>query len=144
MSQDTNSNYSAKHAAGNRPDPNIADAVNLRAKDGKLSCTAAFAIAEEIGTSAAKVGETVDLLEFRLEKCQLGLFGYTPEKKIVKPAGTENSLMTKLIRASLADDCLPCKIAWEIADRLSVARMDVSGACEALEVKIKPCQLGAF
>jgi len=32
------------------------------------------------------VGGTIDLLEIHLNKCQLGLFGYSPKKMIVKPA----------------------------------------------------------
>jgi len=39
---------------------------------------------------------------------------------------------------------LSCAVSWEIADALQLTRMAVSEACEALKIKIKPCQLGAF
>ncbi len=34
--------------------------------------------------------------------------------------------------------------AWEIARRFDVSKMRVSSVCEQLNIKIKPCQLGAF
>jgi hypothetical protein len=44
----------------------------------------------------------------------------------------------------LVDGRLPCAEAWRIADERNLKKMDVSSAVEALEIKIKPCQLGAF
>jgi hypothetical protein len=52
--------------------------------------------------------------------------------------------LEKAIRGALADGWLPCLTAWKIADGMGIARMEVSSACEALKIKIKPCQLGAF
>ena len=48
------------------------------------------------------------------------------------------------IRDALENDRLPCRAAWEIAERFGLRKMAVSGACEALGIKIKPCQMGAF
>ena len=45
---------------------------------------------------------------------------------------------------ALAKKILTCHQAWSIASRFKVPKMTVSAACEALEIKIKPCQLGAF
>ena len=78
MSSSQKSDFTAKHTAGDRPDKKIAEAIKKRSKDNELPCAVAFAIAKEIGVSAEDVGKTVDLLNFRLVKCQLGLFGYTP------------------------------------------------------------------
>jgi PIN domain nuclease of toxin-antitoxin system len=39
---------------------------------------------------------------------------------------------------------LSCAAAWEIAKKINIPRMKVCAAAEALEIKIKPCQLGAF
>jgi len=39
---------------------------------------------------------------------------------------------------------LSCRQVWEIAKRSGVRKMTASNACEALGIKIKPCQLGAF
>jgi hypothetical protein len=79
-----------------------------------------------------------------LVKCQLGLFGYTPEKKIVKPAAAENPDLTSAIQDARVDGDLSCKTAWEIARRFDVSKMKVSSVCEQLKIKVKPCQLGAF
>jgi hypothetical protein len=79
-----------------------------------------------------------------LVKCQLGLFGYTPEKKIVKPKATENPDLASAIRDARVDGKLSCENAWEIARRFDVSKMRVSSVCEQLKIKVKPCQLGAF
>jgi hypothetical protein len=143
MNQDKNTGFSAKHD-DNRLDQTIAGAVKKSAKDGRLSCSAAFEIVENNNTDAAHVGKTVDLLDFRLEKCQLGLFGYPSKKKIVKAVTVVDPLLSEAIKDALVDDRLSCESAWVIAKRLGVAKMDVSNTCEALGIKIKPCQLGAF
>lgn len=144
MSSSQKSDFTAKHTAGDRPDKKIAEAIKKRSKDNELPCAVAFAIAKEIGVSAEDVGKTVDLLNFRLVKCQLGLFGYTPEKKIVEPTASPDPALTAAIREAIKEDVLPCALAWDIADRLGVRKLTVSNACEALGIKIKPCQLGAF
>jgi hypothetical protein len=144
MSSDKGANFTNKHAAGDQPDRIIADKIKIRAKDGCLPCAVAFDIAQEIGGSAAEVGKTLDLLNFRLVKCQLGLFGYGPGKKIVQPADSVAADLKTAIEAALVNGRLPCAGSWEIATRFKLRKMAVSNACEALGVKIKPCQLGAF
>jgi hypothetical protein len=74
----------------------------------------------------------------------MGLFGYTPEKKVVTPKPPTHPDLEDAVRAALVNDRLPCRAAWEIAARLDVSKMSVSAACEHLGIKIKPCQLGAF
>jgi hypothetical protein len=49
-------------------------ALLSRAKDGKISCRNALAIAKETGTPPAKVGAMLDELGIRITKCQLGCF----------------------------------------------------------------------
>lgn len=144
MSSSQESDFTTKHTAGDQPDKKIAEAIKKRSKDNELPCAVAFAIAKEIGVSAEDVGKTTDLLNFRLVKCQLGLFGYTPDKKIVQPTSSPDPALTAAIREAIKEDVLPCALAWDIADRLGVRKLTVSNACEALGIKIKPCQLGAF
>ena len=55
------------------------------------------------------------------------------------PKELESAINKKLIGGRLT-----CSSAWEIAGALNIPRMHVSSACEALGIKIKPCQLGAF
>jgi hypothetical protein len=76
-------------------------------------------------------------------KCQLGLFGYGPETKAVEPK-TPHQELEEAIRAALVEEKLTCIDAWSIASRLNVPKMTVSAACEALNIKLTSCQLGAF
>jgi hypothetical protein len=136
--------YSKKHGPGETPNPAVAKAVNEAAVDGEIACAKVFAIASEQGISPAEAGKTVDLLKIRLNKCQLGLFGYSPEKSIVKPAEQVSPELESALRKGLAEERLPCATAWRIAEELNLKKMDVSSAAEALGIRIKPCQLGAF
>jgi len=103
-----------------------------------------FQITGELGVEPIEAGRTLDLMDISIIKCQLGLFGFTPEKKVVKPAPSVSDVMKNEIESRLSDGRLPCFAAWEIAAKLKVGKMDVAGACETLGIKIKPCQLGAF
>ena len=136
--------YSTKHGAGEKPNPEVAKAVTEAADAGKIACAQVFSIASELGVSPFEAGKTLDLLEIRLVKCQLGLFGYTPDKSIVKPAEKVSPELESAIRSRVADERLPCVQAWQIADELNLTKLDVSCAAEALGIKVKPCQLGAF
>jgi hypothetical protein len=136
--------YAAKHPEDKKLDQKIAAAVQKRAAAGEINCADATAIAENLRIDMLKVGKTIDLLEIRLKRCQLGLFGYAGSKLIVKPAAKVHPELEKAIRGSLADGRLSCLSAWKIADKDGIPRMDVTAACEALKIKIKPCQLGAF
>jgi hypothetical protein len=136
--------YHAKHPDDQKSDEIIAEAVKKKTVDGEISCTGAESIADDLGVDMRKVGVAVDLLDIRLNRCQLGLFGYHPEKIIVKPAATIGVDLEKAVRDALINGRLPCAAAWEIARRLHIPRMDVSSTCEGLGIKVKPCQLGAF
>jgi hypothetical protein len=72
------------------------------------------------------------------------LFGYQPKKKIVKPQYIINADVKDAVSAALVQGRLSCQHAWDISSRLHVSKMTVSSACEAMEIKIKDCQLGAF
>jgi hypothetical protein len=144
LSRSTTRGYAAKHGSGKAVDPVLRDTLLKASSGGQLSCARAFRVAEELGVSPAAVGQAADLMELRIVKCQLGLFGYYPEKKIVKPAASVGLDLEKAIRAGLVDERLPCKTAWDISRGLGLRKMRVSGACDAMGIKIKPCQLGAF
>jgi hypothetical protein len=118
--------------------------VKNRSRDNELPCAVAFAIAEDLHVPAADVGKAADRLSIRLAKCQLGLFGYKPRKKIVEAQDSVEADLKDAIYAALENDRLPCRKAWDIARRFGLRKMAVSSACETLGVKIKPCQLGAF
>jgi hypothetical protein len=135
--------YSSKHP-GESPDPVIARHIESRAGDDGLPCAVAIEIARELKVAPLEVGKTADLLDVPVIKCQLGLFGYQPNKRIVKPApGVPQDLKEEILKG-LVDDRLPCKTIWEIAERRGIRVMEVSSACETLKIKIKPCRLGSF
>ncbi|MBN2516744.1 MAG: hypothetical protein JXC33_12015 [Deltaproteobacteria bacterium] len=144
MTHEDAGHYALKHPPDTNLNPGIAEAVKHIIKNGKISCAAAHKIARELKVPPADVGVTIDLLEARINRCQLGLYGYEPEKRIVKPADGVPKDLEETIKGSLADDRLPCKASWEIAEKFGISRMNVSAACETLNVKISVCQLGSF
>ncbi len=137
--------YAAKHGAGGGPNEKIAAAIRVTLTAGELACADAERISAEVGSTMAEVGRTADLLEIRIGRCQLGLFGYdAPGGRIVRPAEGVEPGLEDAIRGRLSDGRLPCGAAWEIAADRKIPRMNVCSACEALKIKVKPCQLGAF
>ena len=144
MNHTPNKPFYEKHLPDATINESIKKEVQQRAKNKQLSCALAFTIGHHLNVSLKDVGITLDLLNYKLTKCQLGLFGYPPNKKRVKPLSTVHADLRNAIDASLIDNRLPCETAWQIALSCHVSKMTVSNSCETLGVKIKPCQLGAF
>ena len=144
MTKDDNGHFAHKHPSNSETDPRIISALKERASDGGVPCAVAFKIASELGVTPGLVGKTVDLLELRLKKCQMGLFGYEPDKRIVKPAETVSEELESCIQKALTNNRLSCEKAWGIAKESGLTKMAVSSACERLGIKINACQLGAF
>ena len=144
MTHEDAGHYAAKHPEGTKPDPEISRRLKQKIVDGKVSCAAAHAIADELPAAPHKVGMAIDLMEARIHKCQLGLFGYQPEKRIVKPAADPSPEIENAVTAQLESERISCKKCWDIADQLGKQRMDISSVCERMGIKICQCQLGAF
>jgi hypothetical protein len=144
MKQQNGKKFAEKHESNAQLNQEIKDQIISHTKNNELPCAVAHKIAADLNVSPAEVGKTADLLEMMLVKCQLGLFGYMPEKKIVKPEASENPDLTSAIQDARVGGNLSCENAWEIARRFDVSKMKVSSVCEQLKIKIKPCQLGAF
>ena len=144
MTQEDAPKYSAKHPSGTPFDRSVADALAAAAADGRITCADAFGVAEELGRPPAEIGRTADLLEYRITRCQLGLFGYTPEKKIVEPAEEAPAAVREQLSRFTTDGAISCAACWKTADSLGMERMALAAVCEFLELKIQPCQLGAF
>ncbi|MDO9585537.1 MAG: hypothetical protein Q7I93_03520 [Syntrophales bacterium] len=128
----------------NTIDAAIAEAVKKSSVNDELACADATAIAVTLNKPMPEVGLALDLLEVSITKCQLGLFGYYPQKRIVSPAQSIAPELEQAIRERLVNGALPCDAAWEIAENLALPKMKIASACEAMKVRIKPCQLGAF
>ncbi len=136
--------FSEKHDPDFRPDPSIEREVRERASNREISCALAFKIAEDLRVEPREVGRTADVLDIRLVKCQLGLFGYKPEKKIVTAEDAPNREIEDAITRSSEDNRLSCEKAFQIAAQFNIGKLTISNACQANLIQIKPCQLGAF
>jgi len=144
MTEKDKGHFAKKHPPDRKVNPLIGDAVKSRSREGELACAVAFEIVENQRSTSEEVGFTMDALEVRVVKCQLGLFGYKPTKRIVKPAQSVAAALRDEIKKALVKDRLSCNAAWEIADRLGLRRLEVSSACETMGIKISSCQLGTF
>ncbi|MEW6671552.1 MAG: hypothetical protein AB1427_07600 [Thermodesulfobacteriota bacterium] len=144
MSRSAKKSFSEKHGSDQKPDKAIQKEIQSHMKDNALACAVAFDIAKLLKVTPDRIGQTADLMNIKLAKCQLGLFGYPSKNKIVEPAADIDPQLSAAVRSGLVGGRLPCRNAWEIASRLGVSKMTVSSTCEAMKIKIKPCQLGAF
>lgn len=54
--------------------PEVLESVKQAAKDGRLSCTAARKLAEELKVSPRVVGEAANELKIKIKSCELGCF----------------------------------------------------------------------
>jgi hypothetical protein len=145
MSRKKGESFAGKHAGKNvKIDEQISTVLLAKAVNGEISCANAIEIARKLNKGIDVVGVNIDLAELHINKCQLGIFGYTPNKRILKAAAFVAPELEASIRKALVNGCLPCITAWDIADSRQIPRMDVASACEKLGVKIKPCQIGAF
>jgi len=122
----------------------VAAVVRERAREGALRCVEAFGIAAELGVTPLAVGKAADALDVRLTHCQLGLFGYGERKSIVEPAGEVTPGVEWAIREGLILGRLPCAVAWAIAARFGMPKLQVTNAAEGLGFRVGQCQLGAF
>lgn len=144
MTRKDEAKYSAKHPAGTTHDPRVAAALNDKVADGRITCADAFVVVDDLDVAPREVGKTMDLLEYRIIKCQLGLFGYSPKKKIVEPAEEASQEVRDQLARFTRDGVISCAACWKAADTLSIERMAVSAVCELLGLRVQPCQLGAF
>ena len=147
MTHEDAGHFAAKHPADVELSEKIADAIRTSSADGRLSCANASRIANELGIDIAKVGLTADLTETKINKCMLGLFGYSNDRshgKAIEANETVDEQMKSEILSATEDKGIGCDSCWAIADRLKVSKMSVASSCDAMEIKISSCQLGAF
>ncbi len=144
MNESPRSHFAAKHPAGTTVPSEVKAGLEARIEKGCITCAAAHAVARALSIHPEGVGQAIDLLEGRIEKCQLGLFGYGARKKIVDAGQAVDPKIRETILAASLNGCLTCGDAWTIAERLAVPRLAIGTACESLGIKVVRCQLGAF
>jgi hypothetical protein len=136
--------YFQKHPGRTEVADILRQKILQKVTNNKMSCAVAEEISQDSRVAMKEIGVALDLLNINIVECQLGLFGYGSQKKIVQPAKEVLPSIQDEISQSLVSGHLSCAAAWEIARKLNLPRMKISAACEALQIKIKPCQLGAF
>ena len=147
MTREDAGKYAAKHPSDTARSEQIAKAIREKSPEGALSCAMAEKITKELKVDMAEVGKTADLLEIKIKECQLGLFGWGDKPGHGKDIRAIDSIPVELknaVEKAVMNGTVSCAAAWRIADQLGVKRKVVSGACETLKLKIRPCQLGAF
>ena len=144
MTHQDKGKYFKKHPEGTKVGEDLKQEILKQAKDNNIACKAAEKIAQKTNAPLSEVGVGIDLLNFNIVQCQLGLFGFDGKQKRVPAAATVAPDLEAAIRTALVNNRLSCVAAWTIADKLGVKRLDVCAACENLKIKVKPCQLGAF
>jgi hypothetical protein len=136
--------YFQKHSGQTEIESNLKQEILRKALDNKINCAVAEEISQGKDITMNEVGVAIDILNVHITECQLGLFGYSPQKKIVQQAKEVAQKLRDEIINALVNNRLPCATAWQIAQKLNIPKMKVSAACETLQIKVKPCQLGAF
>jgi len=144
MTHENKGHFSKKHSSDRKISEPVTALVKTKVTDGAMACAVAFEIAESLAVSPEEVGFTLDSLEVKVVKCQLGLFGYGPAKRLVKPAERVPPDLEKAIREALVKGRLSCSAAWALAEKRRLQKMEISSACETLGIKIGSCQLGTF
>jgi hypothetical protein len=143
MTKKNKGQFAQKHP-GLTLDERIAQEIRDQVLEGGLFCAVAFKIARDLSITPGDVGRSADLMELPILKCQLGLFGYAPQRRVVKPAESVAPDLEKAIQKELVDDRIPCSTAFSLAEKFNIPKMVVSSVCEKMGIKISSCQLGAF
>jgi hypothetical protein len=147
MTHEDAGKYALKHPPGIRPNEQIAKAIREKSPDGELACGMGEKISKELKVDISEVGITADLLEMKIKKCQLGLFGWGKKPnhgKDIHAADSVSVEMKSALEEVAENGVVTCAGLWVIADRLGTERKVVSAACDTLRLKIRVCQLGAF
>ncbi len=135
--------YAEKHQ-GKKLDKKIAVQIKEKETDNSITCAQAHRIVENLNVAPLEVGTAIDLLNVRIKKCQLGLFGNGMLKAGASNGNDIDTDLRQAVEASLINNRLPCLSAWEISDRLNIAKTKIGALCQLINVKISTCQLGAF
>lgn len=138
--------YAGKHPEETTLNKKAVKAVKSILVNQRISCKAAHKAAEKAGVSPAVIGQTLDLLEVRINGCQLGLFGHSGKDRAKAEFRLpENSEALKsAVESASGPDGISCRELWDAADKTGFSKVDAAAVCEAAEIKIKECQLGAF
>jgi len=71
--------FFAKHPPNMQVNEDLKKEILEQAKNNRISCKKAEEISRELGFSLEETGRTIDMVNIKITKCQLGLFGYGEE-----------------------------------------------------------------
>ena len=143
MGHQDKGHFSAKHK-DQRVDKDVAEKIRAKAHNDSITCSAAHQIAKALNLPPSEIGVQIDLLEFRITECQLGLFGYSNGGKRINPEIEISPDLENQLKKKSTNGRISCFSCWDIAGCLKTKRLDVGSACEKNNIRIKPCQLGSF
>ncbi|SDU60448.1 hypothetical protein [Desulfobacula phenolica] len=143
MGHEDKGHFAAKHQ-NKKIDKTIAEKIQALADDNCLTCSAAHRAGKALNVSPSEIGVQTDLLEYQITECQLGLYGFSDGEKKINPNIEISPDLNEQLDKAAENDRISCLECWNIAKNLKMKRIDVSSACEKKNIKIKPCQLGAF
>ncbi len=141
----TRAEIRAQYPANETPDKAIVAKLEAAANaDKRIACRAAHKIAQDLDCVPLKVGQTADLMEVRIIRCQLGLF--SRGEATVAPLSKDDITpeMRAAVESAVSDGKISCKECWQLADQLNLTRLEMGALCDGLKIKVSPCQLGAF
>jgi hypothetical protein len=127
----------------------IKESMEIYPEKGRMPCPVAHYIASYLQIEPLEVGKAADALGIVLYQCQLGLFGYgrkgeSSYKILGRKVELTEEILDRIRRKASKDRTISCRDLWSIADETGVVRAEIGNAADALGLKIKPCQLGAF
>ncbi|MCP3872989.1 MAG: hypothetical protein GY699_07530 [Desulfobacteraceae bacterium] len=143
MAHEDKGHYAAKHN-GQKINKTIAQKIKSLADDNCLTCASAHQIAKALNTTPLEIGIQIDLLEYRITQCQLGMFGYSHAHKKFDPNIEIDPRVNSQLDNAADNGRISCLECWNTATNLKIKKLDIGSSCEKKDIRIKPCQLGAF
>ncbi len=143
MGHQDKGHFAAKHE-NEQIELMVSERIKKSGNDNCLTCAAAHRIAKQLNLPPTQIGVQTDLLEYRIIDCQMGLFGYPDKKKRIDPDIDIPDDLDKALDNKNEAGRISCLECWNIANNMKIKKLDIGSACEKKEIKIKPCQLGAF
>ena len=140
--------YAAKHPSETKLNQKVTDLIKEKSIDRQISCASLHQIASQLTLIPYETGVATDLIEYKINQCQLGLFGCSSKKikniPITDIPPTLKTNIKKLINTIATDNHLSCFACWKIAETVKLPKITILTLCETLKIKICNCQLGAF
>lgn len=143
MGHQDKGHFAAKHK-DRKINETVADKIKAMTNNNTITCASAHKISKDLNLPPSEIGIQIDLLEFRITECQVGLFGYKNGEKRINPEIEIPPDLDDELKKSASSGRISCRSCWDIAGLLKMKRLDIGSACEKRNIRIKPCQLGSF